>query len=110
MAPMPDADAKAVAKPEAKVAKKPRLDPRHEELKTLKGSISVFNHYLCVFLLSTKAKDCIDGCRFALVFPIVVAHFARFGTSNLNALKLLTQDEKKTKRPISSSLDSLSFL
>ena len=22
--------------------------------------------------------DCIDGCRFALVFPIVVAHFARF--------------------------------
>jgi len=36
--------------------------------------------------------DCIDGCRFALVFPIVVAHFARFGTSNLTALKLLTQE------------------
>ena len=36
--------------------------------------------------------DCIDGCRFALVFPIVVAHFARFSTSNLTALKLLTQE------------------
>ena len=36
--------------------------------------------------------DCIDGCRFALVFPIVVAHFARFSTNNLTALKLLTQE------------------
>ena len=34
----------------------------------------------------------IDGCRFALVFPIVVAHFARFSTNNLTALKLLTQE------------------
>eukprot|EP00429_Kryptoperidinium_foliaceum_P053985 CAMPEP_0176086002 /NCGR_PEP_ID=MMETSP0120_2-20121206/43048_1 /TAXON_ID=160619 /ORGANISM="Kryptoperidinium foliaceum, Strain CCMP 1326" /LENGTH=57 /DNA_ID=CAMNT_0017419829 /DNA_START=75 /DNA_END=244 /DNA_ORIENTATION=- len=29
--------------------------------------------------------DCIDGCRFALVMPIVVAHFARFSTSNKTA-------------------------
>ncbi|CAJ1448234.1 unnamed protein product [Effrenium voratum] len=36
--------------------------------------------------------DCIDGCRFALVFPIVIAHFARFGTKNLTLLKLLTQE------------------
>jgi len=59
-----DADAKALAKPEVKDAK-PAKKPR---------------------------LDCIDGCRFALVFPIVVAHFARFGTSNLTALKLLTQE------------------
>lgn len=38
--------------------------------------------------------DCIDGCRFALVFPIVVAHFARFSTSNLTALKLLVLQSK----------------
>lgn len=37
---MPDADAKAVAKPEAKVAKKPRLDTRHEELKNFNIRIS----------------------------------------------------------------------
>lgn len=36
--------------------------------------------------------DCIDGCRFALVMPIVVAHFARFSTTNKTALKLLTQE------------------
>jgi len=36
--------------------------------------------------------DCIDGCRFALVLPIIVAHFARFGTSNEKLLKLLTQE------------------
>ena len=27
--------------------------------------------------VSKPRIDCIDGCRFALVFPIVVAHFAR---------------------------------
>ncbi|CAE7204650.1 unnamed protein product [Symbiodinium sp. CCMP2592] len=42
--------------------------------------------------VSKPRIDCIDGCRFALVFPIVIAHFARFGTSNLTALKLLTQE------------------
>jgi len=36
--------------------------------------------------------DCIDGCRFALVLPIVIAHFARFSTSNRALLKLLTQE------------------
>lgn len=36
--------------------------------------------------------DAVDGCRFALVLPIVVAHFARFGTSNKTMLKLLTQE------------------
>eukprot|EP00440_Ansanella_granifera_P021058 gb/GFBE01022867.1/.p1 GENE.gb/GFBE01022867.1/~~gb/GFBE01022867.1/.p1 ORF type:complete len:234 (+),score=45.10 gb/GFBE01022867.1/:1-702(+) len=36
--------------------------------------------------------DCIDGCRFALVLPIVIAHFARFGTKNPTLLKLLTQE------------------
>ena len=24
--------------------------------------------------------DCIDGCRFALVFPIILGHFIRFGS------------------------------
>jgi len=42
--------------------------------------------------VSKPRIDCIDGCRFALVFPIVVAHFARFGTKNLTMLKLLTQE------------------
>ncbi|CAE7375270.1 unnamed protein product [Symbiodinium necroappetens] len=42
--------------------------------------------------VSKPRIDCIDGCRFALVFPIVIAHFARFGTNNLTALKLLTQE------------------
>ena len=27
--------------------------------------------------VSKPRIDCIDGCRFALVFPIVIAHFAR---------------------------------
>jgi len=36
--------------------------------------------------------DCIDGCRFALVMPIVVAHFARFSTNNKTLLKVLTQE------------------
>jgi len=36
--------------------------------------------------------DCIDGCRFALVMPIVVAHFARFSTTNKTLLKILTQE------------------
>ena len=44
----------------------------------------------------SRGLDCIDGCRFALVFPIVVAHFARFSTNNLTALKLLTQDRHVT--------------
>ena len=31
-----------------------------------------------VWLQASKPRiDCIDGCRFALVFPIVIAHFAR---------------------------------
>ncbi|CAE8620801.1 unnamed protein product [Polarella glacialis] len=50
--------------------------------------------------LSTRIKtaskkpriDCIDGCRFALVFPIIVGHFVRFGTKNKLLLKLLTQE------------------
>lgn len=36
--------------------------------------------------------DCVDGCRFALVFPIIVGHFIRFGTSRPLLLKLLTQE------------------
>jgi len=36
--------------------------------------------------------DCVDGCRFALVMPIVIAHFARFSTKNRALLKLLTQE------------------
>eukprot|EP00405_Crypthecodinium_cohnii_P043336 CAMPEP_0206576176 /NCGR_PEP_ID=MMETSP0325_2-20121206/30582_1 /ASSEMBLY_ACC=CAM_ASM_000347 /TAXON_ID=2866 /ORGANISM="Crypthecodinium cohnii, Strain Seligo" /LENGTH=462 /DNA_ID=CAMNT_0054081315 /DNA_START=30 /DNA_END=1419 /DNA_ORIENTATION=+ len=36
--------------------------------------------------------DCIDGCRFALVFPIIVGHFVKFGTKNQILLKLLTQE------------------
>lgn len=36
--------------------------------------------------------DCIDGCRFALVFPIILGHFIRFGTDNKRLLKLLTQE------------------
>lgn len=36
--------------------------------------------------------DCIDGCRFALVFPIIVGHFIRFGTDRPLLLKLLTQE------------------
>eukprot|EP00928_Gymnodinium_smaydae_P033362 TRINITY_DN2391_c0_g1_i1.p1 TRINITY_DN2391_c0_g1~~TRINITY_DN2391_c0_g1_i1.p1 ORF type:complete len:437 (-),score=90.51 TRINITY_DN2391_c0_g1_i1:109-1419(-) len=36
--------------------------------------------------------DCIDGCRFALVTPIVIAHFARFSTKNRTLLKVLTQE------------------
>ncbi|CAE6919191.1 unnamed protein product [Symbiodinium natans] len=63
-----DADAKAMAMPpDAK-----------QEVKPVK--------------VSKPRIDCIDGCRFALVFPIVIAHFARFGTNNLTALKLLTQE------------------
>ncbi|CAE7029094.1 CUL1, partial [Symbiodinium sp. CCMP2456] len=63
-----DADAKAMATP---------ADSK-QEVKPVK--------------VSKPRIDCIDGCRFALVFPIVIAHFARFGTSNLTALKLLTQE------------------
>ena len=51
--------------------------------------------YFMLFPHDPHASTCIrgiDGCRFALVFPIVVAHFARFSTSNLTALKLLTQE------------------
>jgi len=36
--------------------------------------------------------DCIDGCRFALVAPIIVGHFIRFGTDRQVLLKLLTQE------------------
>eukprot|EP00930_Biecheleria_cincta_P105348 TRINITY_DN9800_c0_g1_i1.p1 TRINITY_DN9800_c0_g1~~TRINITY_DN9800_c0_g1_i1.p1 ORF type:complete len:444 (+),score=65.26 TRINITY_DN9800_c0_g1_i1:49-1380(+) len=36
--------------------------------------------------------DCIDGCRFALVFPIIIGHFIRFGTDKEWVLKLLTQE------------------
>lgn len=36
--------------------------------------------------------DCIDGCRFFLVVPIIVGHFIRYGTSNKILLKLLTQE------------------
>eukprot|EP00928_Gymnodinium_smaydae_P054931 TRINITY_DN38614_c0_g1_i1.p1 TRINITY_DN38614_c0_g1~~TRINITY_DN38614_c0_g1_i1.p1 ORF type:complete len:453 (+),score=41.78 TRINITY_DN38614_c0_g1_i1:52-1359(+) len=36
--------------------------------------------------------DCVDGCRFALVFPIIVGHFIRFGTDKKWILKLLTQE------------------
>lgn len=36
--------------------------------------------------------DCIDGCRFALVLPIIIGHFIRFGTNNPTLLKLLTQE------------------
>eukprot|EP00429_Kryptoperidinium_foliaceum_P043834 CAMPEP_0176107360 /NCGR_PEP_ID=MMETSP0120_2-20121206/53882_1 /TAXON_ID=160619 /ORGANISM="Kryptoperidinium foliaceum, Strain CCMP 1326" /LENGTH=424 /DNA_ID=CAMNT_0017441497 /DNA_START=45 /DNA_END=1319 /DNA_ORIENTATION=+ len=36
--------------------------------------------------------DCIDGCCFALVLPIILAHSARFGTTNKTLLKVLTQE------------------
>nr|AHH80639.1 acyltransferase family protein [Durinskia baltica] len=36
--------------------------------------------------------DAIDGCRFALVLPIVIAHFARFSTDNKRLLKIMTQE------------------
>lgn len=36
--------------------------------------------------------DCVDGCRFALVLPIIVGHFIKFGTANPFLLKLLTQE------------------
>lgn len=36
--------------------------------------------------------DCIDGCRFALVLPIIIGHFVKFGTGNRILLKLLTQE------------------
>ena len=52
-------------------------------------------HMIHMIHMHPHASTCIrgiDGCRFALVFPIVVAHFARFSTSNLTALKLLTQE------------------
>eukprot|EP00440_Ansanella_granifera_P064607 gb/GFBE01070047.1/.p1 GENE.gb/GFBE01070047.1/~~gb/GFBE01070047.1/.p1 ORF type:complete len:446 (+),score=119.90 gb/GFBE01070047.1/:1-1338(+) len=42
--------------------------------------------------VSKPRIDCVDGCRFALVMPIVIAHFARFGTKNKTLLKLLTQE------------------
>jgi len=42
--------------------------------------------------VSKPRIDAIDGCRFALVFPIMVAHFARFSTNNRTLLKLLTQE------------------
>lgn len=35
--------------------------------------------------------DCIDGCRFFLVLPLIIGHFIRFGTSNQRLLKVLTQ-------------------
>mmetsp|Transcript_52961 Transcript_52961/g.124039 ORF Transcript_52961/g.124039 Transcript_52961/m.124039 type:complete len:445 (+) Transcript_52961:71-1405(+) len=41
----------------------------------------------------TKPRiECIDGCRFALVLPIIVGHFVKFATDNRIALKLLTQE------------------
>mmetsp|Transcript_54527 Transcript_54527/g.130048 ORF Transcript_54527/g.130048 Transcript_54527/m.130048 type:complete len:447 (+) Transcript_54527:124-1464(+) len=36
--------------------------------------------------------ECIDGCRFALVMPIMIGHFVKFATDNRIALKLLTQE------------------
>jgi len=42
--------------------------------------------------VSKPRIDCVDGCRFALVMPIVIAHFARFSTKNRALLKLLTQE------------------
>ncbi|CAE7235267.1 unnamed protein product [Symbiodinium sp. CCMP2592] len=42
--------------------------------------------------VSKPRIDCIDGCRFALVLPIIIGHFIRFGTSNKWLLKLLTQE------------------
>jgi len=36
--------------------------------------------------------DCVDGARFALVLPIIIGHFIRFGTSKEWILRLLTQE------------------
>mmetsp|Transcript_62478 Transcript_62478/g.174543 ORF Transcript_62478/g.174543 Transcript_62478/m.174543 type:complete len:417 (-) Transcript_62478:52-1302(-) len=36
--------------------------------------------------------DCLDACCATLVLPIILAHTARFGTSNKAALRLLTQE------------------
>eukprot|EP00490_Sorites_sp_Unknown_P029498 CAMPEP_0114655208 /NCGR_PEP_ID=MMETSP0191-20121206/10962_1 /TAXON_ID=126664 /ORGANISM="Sorites sp." /LENGTH=433 /DNA_ID=CAMNT_0001870889 /DNA_START=33 /DNA_END=1334 /DNA_ORIENTATION=- len=69
------AEAPKIVDPDAKAAPKPDTKDVAKPVKASKPRI-----------------DCIDGCRFALVFPIVVAHFARFSTSNLTALKLLTQE------------------
>jgi len=47
---------------------------------------------LAVVKASKPRIDCIDGCRFALVLPIIVGHFVKFGTKNRLLLKLLTQE------------------
>ena len=33
----------------------------------------------CSKVVRKPRIDCIDGCRFALVFPIILGHFIRFG-------------------------------
>jgi len=39
-----------------------------------------------------RRMDCINGCCFALVVPIILAHSARFGTKNKAILRLVTQE------------------
>ena len=39
--------------------------------------------------VSKPRIDCIDGCRFALVFPIVIAHFARLEPAGSLLVSLL---------------------
>ena len=41
--------------------------------------------------------DCIDGCRFALVFPIVVAHFARFEPQRCHKLPSVVKDGQRQR-------------
>lgn len=45
-----------------------------------------------VVKISKPRIECIDGCRFALVMPIMVGHFVKFATDNRVILKLLTQE------------------
>eukprot|EP00929_Paragymnodinium_shiwhaense_P100094 TRINITY_DN62147_c0_g1_i2.p1 TRINITY_DN62147_c0_g1~~TRINITY_DN62147_c0_g1_i2.p1 ORF type:complete len:473 (+),score=73.68 TRINITY_DN62147_c0_g1_i2:76-1419(+) len=58
-----------------------------------KAAEAAASHAVVVVKKVSKPRiDCIDGCRFALIFPIVVAHFVKFGTSRPFLLKLLTQE------------------
>lgn len=63
--------------------RKPSPEPNHQKLRSPKAVKAP---------LRKPRIDAIDGCRFTLVFPIVIAHFARFSTGNKTALRLLTQE------------------
>jgi hypothetical protein len=60
------------------------------------GSVAAVNATSKMQVLKAPAAkpriDCIDGCRFALVLPIVIGHFVKYGVENKFLLKLLTQE------------------